>query len=159
MFAPAADDVVAFFEFGEEVRDFAWVVLKIAVHGEDVVALRVIEAGGESGGLTEVAAELDDEDTTVYGSDLFQEAVGAVARAIVNEDQLEGFSDLLHNCFETVVERGDALLFVMERNDDGIFRHLLMILLWECFLDRGKLAVIDVRTGIEVDCKRTKRCQ
>ena len=89
----------------------------------------MIETGGESGGLTEVAAQLDDEHAAVDGGDLFEEPVGAVARAIVDEDQFEGLANLLHDGFETVVERGDALLFVMERDDDGIFWHLLMILL------------------------------
>ncbi len=53
---PAADDVVALFELGEEGGDFVGVVLEVAVHGEDEIALSVIEAGGEGGGLTEVAA-------------------------------------------------------------------------------------------------------
>ena len=97
MFAPAADDVVTLFELSEEVRDFAGVMLQIAVHGKDEVALGVIKASGESGGLTKVAAEFDDEDTAIYGGDLFKKAVGPVARAIVDEDQLEGFSNLLHN--------------------------------------------------------------
>ena len=138
--APAADDVVAFFELGEEVGDLVGIVLEIAVHGEDVVALGVVEAGGEGRGLTEVAAELDDEDAAVYGGDLFEKAIGAVAGAIVDEDQLEGFADLLHDGLEAVVESGDVLLFVMERNDDGIFRHGLMILLWRCASrDRGTI--------------------
>ena len=45
--APAADDVVALFELGEEVGDLVGVVLEVAVHGEDEVALGVVEAGGE----------------------------------------------------------------------------------------------------------------
>ncbi len=121
--APAADDVVALFELGEEVGDLVGVVLEIAVHGEDVVALGVVEAGGEGGGLAEVAAELDDEDAAVYGSDLFEEAIGAVAGAIVDEDQFEGFADLLHDGLEAVVECGDVLFFVVEGHDDGVFRH------------------------------------
>ncbi len=121
--APAADDVVAFFELGEEVGDLVGVVLEVAVHGEDVVALGVVEAGGEGGGLAEVAAELDDENAAVYGGDLFEETVGAVAGAIVDEDQLEGLADLLHDGLEAVVEGGDVLFFVMERDDDGVFRH------------------------------------
>ncbi len=83
----------------------------------------MIEASGQSGGLTEVAAEFDDEDAAVDSSDLFKEAVGAVAGAVVNKDELEGFANLLHNGLETVVERSDALLFVMERNYDGILWH------------------------------------
>src|ERR1700735_5246096 len=43
---PSADDVVAFFEFGEEVGDLFGVVLEIAVHGEDECTLGVVETGG-----------------------------------------------------------------------------------------------------------------
>ncbi len=56
--APAADDVVTLFELGEKVGDLVGVVLEVAVHGEDEVALRVVEACGEGRGLAEVAAEL-----------------------------------------------------------------------------------------------------
>ena len=139
MLAPAADDVVALFEFGEEVGDLLGIVLEITIHGEDEVSLRVIEAGGESRGLTEVAAELDDENAAVDCGDLFKQAVGAIAGSIVDEDQFEGFADLLHYRFEAVVEGGDVFFFVMERNNDGIFRHGLMILLWPCFLDTGTM--------------------
>ena len=59
--APAADDVIALFELGEKGRDLVGIVLKIAIHGEDELALRVIKSGGEGGGLTEVAAKLDDK--------------------------------------------------------------------------------------------------
>ena len=139
--APAADDVVAFFELGEEGGDLVGIVLEVAVHGEDVVALGVIEPGGEGRGLTEVATELDDEDAAVDGGDLFEEAIGSVAGTIVDKDQFEGLADLFHDGLEAIVESCDVLLFVMERNDDGIFRHALMILLWRCFPDRGNNGV------------------
>ena len=63
----------------------------------------------------------------VDGGDLFEQTVGAVAGAIVDEDQFEGVADLLHDGLQAVVERGDVLLLVVEGNDDGIFRHELMI--------------------------------
>jgi hypothetical protein len=34
---------------------------------------------------------------------------------------------VLHNVFEAIVERGDILFFIVERDDDGIFWHLIMI--------------------------------
>src|SRR5260370_29178424 len=123
MLAPAADEVVPFFELGEEVGDLVGIVLEIAVHGEDEVALGVVEAGGEGGGLAEVAAELDDENAAVDSGDLFEEAVGAVAGSIVDEDEFEGIADLLHYGFEAGVKGGDGFFFVIGRNHYGIFRH------------------------------------
>jgi hypothetical protein len=38
--------------------------LQIAVHCEDVIALRVVEPGGKRRGLAEVAAQFDDDDAT-----------------------------------------------------------------------------------------------
>jgi hypothetical protein len=78
----------------------------------------VVEASGEGGGLAEVAAELDDENAAVDGGDLFKEAIRAVARSVIDEDQFEGFADLLHYGFEAVVKSGDVFFFVMERNND-----------------------------------------
>ncbi len=121
--SPAADDVVSFFEFGEEVRDLVGVVLEVAVHGEDELTLGVVEAGGEGGGLAEVASKLDDEDARIDGGDLFEQAVGAVTGAVVDEDEFKGVVDLLHDGFEPVVEGGDVLFFVVEGDDDGVFRH------------------------------------
>jgi hypothetical protein len=106
----------------------------------------VIEAGGEGRGLAEVAAELDDENARIHCGDLFEETVGAIAGAIVDEDEFEGFADLLHDGLEAVVEGGDVLLLVMERNDDGIFRHELMILLWTKCLTQMRAAKI--RAGL-----------
>ena len=97
--APAGDDVVALFELGEELGDLVWVVLEVAVHGEDELTPGVVEAGGEGGGLAEVTTELDNEDARIDGGDLFEQAVGAVAGAVVDKDELEGVVDLLHDGF------------------------------------------------------------
>ena len=106
-------------------------MLQIAIHGDDVLALGVVEAGGEGAGLAEVAAELDDEDAGVYGGDLFQQAVGAIARTVVDEYQLEAVArvteNVLHDGLEAVVEGGHVVLFVVEGYDDGVFQHVFMI--------------------------------
>ena len=43
--APAAYDVVAFGNFLQKNRDVGGIVLQVAVHGDDVFAASVIEAG------------------------------------------------------------------------------------------------------------------
>jgi hypothetical protein len=137
--APAADNVVSLFQLCEEVGDFLRVVLEVTVHRQDEVSLSVIESGCKSGSLAEVAPEFYDEDTTVYCSDLLEEPVGSVTRAVVDKYQLEGVTDLLHHGLEAVIESGYVLFFVMEGYDDRIFRHFAMILLRGYKLDDSKM--------------------
>ena len=93
-------------------------MLQVTIHSEDAVALGVVKASGKGGGLAEVAAKLDDKDARIYGRDLFEQAVGAVAGAVVDEDQFEGLAYMLHDGLEAVVESCDVLFFVVEWHDD-----------------------------------------
>src|SRR4051812_46992168 len=127
LLAPAGNHVVALFEFLEEVGDLVGVVLQVAVHGEDVLAGGMIEAGGQCRSLSEVAAQLDDENPAVHRRDLFEKLVGAVAGAVVYQDQLKSLAYLLHDLFEARVEVGDVLFFVMEGNNNGKLRHTNII--------------------------------
>ena len=63
----------------------------------------MVKPGSESGGLTEVAAKLDDENAGVDGGDLFKQPVGTVPGAVVDEDEFKGFANLLHHGLEAVV--------------------------------------------------------
>src|SRR5215475_8017389 len=47
LFAPAADDVVTLGDFFEENRNIGGIMLQVAIHGDDELAARVIETGGE----------------------------------------------------------------------------------------------------------------
>ena len=124
LFAPAGDDVVAFFKPLEEAGDLVGIVLQVAVHGEDEFAGGVVEAGGERRGLAEVAAELYDEDAAVDRGNLFKQTIAAVSGAIVDEDQLKALPDLFHDLLQAGIEDGDILFFVVKRHDNGIFRHI-----------------------------------
>ena len=130
LFSPAADNVVALFQLFEEIWNLARVMLQIAIHREDEVSLRVVEAGGEGRGLSEIAAQLDDEDAAVYGSDLFQQFVTAIGRSVVDEHQLEAVSHWFHDGLEAVVHGGNVFFFVVEGDDNRILRHLFIIDFW-----------------------------
>src|ERR1700693_1637476 len=52
--APAADDVVTLGNFLEEQRNVGGIVLQVAVHGDDVFAAGMVEAGSEAGGLSKI---------------------------------------------------------------------------------------------------------
>ena len=60
----------------------------------------VIETGRQRGGLAEVAAQLDDQHAAVHRGDLFQQLVGAVAGAVVDQDQFKGVAHLLHDLLQ-----------------------------------------------------------
>src|SRR6185437_85312 len=60
----------------------------------------------------------------VDGGDLFQQAIGAIRRTVVDKDQLKCVPHLLHNGFQSVIEGFDTFFFVMERNHDRVFWHI-----------------------------------
>ena len=45
LLTPAADDVVAFFQFFQEERDIVGIVLQVAIHRDDVLAPGIVESG------------------------------------------------------------------------------------------------------------------
>ena len=121
--APSADDVVTRGNLFQEQRNVVGIVLQIAVHGDDVLAAGMVESGGEARGLAEVAAQLDDGHTAVDGRDFAQHREGVIVGAVVHEHDFEGFAVRLHDRFQAVVEVGDVLLLVMQRDDDGVLGH------------------------------------
>ena len=111
--APAADHVVAFANFGEQQADVGRVVLQIGVNGHDDRAARAVEAGGEGRGLAEVAAEAHDAHMRrVLRLPLTQQSRGAIAAAIVHDDDLEGAVERGQRRSQLSLQRGDALFFV-----------------------------------------------
>ena len=126
--APAADDVVAGGNLFQKQRDVGGIVLQIAIHGDDVLAPGMVETGGQSGGLAEVAAELDHRDAAIDGRDLAQHGESVVVRTVIDQHDFEGLARRLHHRFQAVVEIGDVLLLVVQRDDDGVLGHSLFII-------------------------------
>ena len=54
--APAADDVVSLGNLLQENRDVGWIMLQVAIHGDDVFATGMVKAGSKARGLPKVAA-------------------------------------------------------------------------------------------------------
>ena len=128
LLAPAADDVIASPQLFDEQGYVVGIVLQIAIHGKDVLALAVVEAGGQSGGLAKVASQLYDHDTAVDGGYLLQKREGVVVAAVLDEHQLERLLRGFHYRLQPVVEFGDVLFFVVERNNDRVLKHDLSII-------------------------------
>ena len=99
------------------------IVLQVAIHGDDVLALGVVEAGGQRRGLAKVAAQLDYDDAAIHRGDLLQHPEGVVAAAVVHEHQLERLTGGFHHRLQAVIKLGDVLFLVVEGHDDGVLEH------------------------------------
>ena len=58
---------------------------------------------------------------------LLQQFVGAIARPVVDQDQLKTAAHLLHHLLQARIQNGHVLLFIVKRNNDRIFRHVISI--------------------------------
>ena len=87
--APAARDVGAGLDRGDEPRDVLGLVLEVAVHRHDDVAARAREPGVHRRVLAEVPLEADGVDARVGRVQPLELGPGPVGRAVVDEDQLE----------------------------------------------------------------------
>ena len=62
---PAADDVEAFVELGEQVDDFGRVVLQVAIDRDDALAVGRVKAGAQCGGLAEIAPQANAQNSRI----------------------------------------------------------------------------------------------
>ena len=134
--APAADDVVTGRNLFQKQRDVGGIVLQIAIHGDNVLSTRMVETGGQSRGLAEVAAQLDHRDAAIDRGDLAQHGEGMVARSVIDQHNFEGSAGGLHHRFQAVVEIGDVLLLIVQRDDDGVLGHRPFIISRQAFPKR-----------------------
>lgn len=88
--APGVDHVVALAPVFHQFRDQLGRVLQIGVDHDDRIAPTVIEAGGQSDLLAEVAAQVDDRYSRVAVVERFEQLAGGVPAAVVGEDDLGG---------------------------------------------------------------------
>jgi hypothetical protein len=51
-----------------------------------------------------------------------------VRGAVVHKYDFEGLAVRFHDCFQAVIEVGDILLLVVERDDDGVLGHGVFII-------------------------------
>src|SRR4029450_2826325 len=79
-----------------------------------------IEAGRDRELVTEVARELDRAEAIVRAARVDDQPVAAVAAPVVDEDDLGRPVEALHQRPEPRQELGQALLLVVDRDDEGI---------------------------------------
>ena len=98
-------------------------MLQVAIHGDDVLAARMVKSSSQPRRLAEITAKLDDRNATVDRRDFAQHGKGVVVRAVIHQHDLEGLSVCLHDSLQAIIEIGDILLLIMQRNYDGILWH------------------------------------
>ena len=92
-------------------------VLQVGVDHHHDVAARVLQAGADRRLVAEVARERDDLHARVLRRERAQLLERRVARAVVDEHELE--RDLAERGDRAAVERLDVVLLVVQRRDDA----------------------------------------
>ena len=106
----------------DHAGNVARIVLKIAVGGDDETAARVREAGGEGGGLAEVAPEPDHAQPRVRRLQRGQLGERVVRAAVVDRDDLVRTAEPLEHRGELAIELRHVGRFVAHRYDDRYLR-------------------------------------
>ncbi len=122
-FLPARDEVITFFEFGQQVGDFCRVVLQVGVHGDDICAACVLKSGGISSGFAKVAPKLDDFDFGIGVVQVFEDVDGPIGAAVVNEDDFVGEVPAGEHAADFFYERTQAFFFVEQGYDEAEVGH------------------------------------
>ena len=93
-------------------------MLEIGVHDDDGPAPRRVEPGGDGDLLAEIARKGQRGKTRVGGVKLPQNLQSLVARAVVDQDDLEGKAKLRQNGREPRRQRPQIARLVEHRHDD-----------------------------------------
>ncbi len=117
---PAADQIVALFNFLQEAGNLFGVVLQIPVHGNDHVAAREIESRLQRGRLSKIPPQAHDIHAAIVLVNVGKYLEGIIAAAVVHKNQFVALADGIHHLGDFHVQRRDVLLLVEERDDDGI---------------------------------------
>ena len=117
--AHAADHVVAAVHRRQQARDVRRIVLQVGVEGDHDAAAGEAEAGVEGRRLPRVAPLADHPRGRVLAGQLQQDAGAAVRAAVVHVDHLVGAAELAHGAVDLGRQEGEALLLVVDRDDDG----------------------------------------
>ncbi len=116
---------------GEQLGDLFGRVLEVCIERHDDIAAHPLEGGHDGHVLAEVPVKVDDAHlfrTAVVK--FLQHRTGVVATAVVCEQDLKGFPDLVHDGDQARVKRFEVLLLIVNRDHDADiwFYHGLLLL-------------------------------
>ena len=113
------DDVITQFGLFDQPRNFFGRVLQVGIEGDDDIALALFETGHDRRVLAVVAVKDDGHHRAAFaGRGVFQDLCGVVAAAVVDQYDFVGMVQLLAGCFGATKQLRQAVLFVVDRNDD-----------------------------------------
>ena len=119
LMAPAAHQVIALPQFGQQHRDVGRIVLQVAIEAHDHLALGDIKPGGHRGGLAVVLAQQHRHQFRDLPADLLQDLSGSVAGAVVDQHQFETFAAGSQRLKQLLHQMGQAFLLVVEGHHHG----------------------------------------
>ena len=119
----AQDGIVTLLQLVQQTSDVGRVVLEVAVHGDQHLAARPVNAGLQGRRLAEVAPQPDHLDPGVRGRQLLQNGKGTVHTAVVHEDDLVGYREGIDGPADALMQRLYVLPLVLDRNDHRQLRH------------------------------------
>src|SRR5580658_4047855 len=112
--APAAGNVVPLIDFAQQRGDVFGGMLKVAIHGDDDVALGFVKAGRKGRCLAEVAAQPDDLQMSIGLHQIGQQLEAAVGRGVVDKQDFIGTAEQLQYGRKPVVQGQDGGLLVVD---------------------------------------------
>src|SRR5215472_14786371 len=110
---PARDKIVAFIQFGQELRNIGRIVLEIAIHGDEDISLGKTNPGHESRRLTGITAQLDK--AQLRPRKLPDNLARLISAAVVHDDDLVGKAET----FQAAKESRQELLQAVRLVENG----------------------------------------
>ena len=113
LLVPRHEVVSVFLNHPVEFRNLVGAVLKVGIHGDDHIALRLLESAEQGWRLAVVAAELDALCLFVLGSQFFYHLPRAVGASVVHENHFVAVAVLVHYPLNPGKEFRQGLFFII----------------------------------------------
>ena len=107
----AVNDVVAFFDFVDELKTFAGGRLSVVIEANDVIAGSLSISGHECAVLTEIFGEAYSLDVRVFGGKLLDDLPYVVGAAIVDEHDFVFGAWACGDCFSDFLDNSRNCIF------------------------------------------------
>src|SRR5439155_16303867 len=113
---PARDEIVTFIQFGQELRNIGWIILEIAIHGDEDISLGKTNPGHESRRLTGITAQLDK--AQLRPRKLPDNLARLIDAAVVHNNDLVGKAETFQAAKEGRQELLEVVRLVENRQND-----------------------------------------